>query len=102
MPNLTNCSMCNSSLKHATLNKVNGELICHNCHTENQNEIINISFLHQISISHLDSLPNFNLSTLDILNSIILMENFISFHIDNFYKIKSLVMVKSILIGKLK
>lgn len=102
MPNLTNCSICNSSLKHGTLNKVNGELICHNCHIGNQNEIINLSYLQQISSSHLDSLFNSNSSTLDILNSIILMENFFSFHIDNFYKIKSLVMVKYVLIKKIK
>lgn len=100
MPDLSNCSKCNSKMTHGGINKSTGELICTKCISHTEIQIRNISILNKLINLHLDELDTLSIEKKDILDSIQLLDTFLSYHIEGSNKVKSMHMVRIILNDK--
>ena len=97
MPNLSNCNKCNSKMIQGAIDKLTGELVCSSCLTHSKNQLINFSVLNKLTSLHLDELTSLSKRKKEILESIKLLDTFLSYHIGNLQKVKSMKMVRSIL-----
>ena len=84
-------------MTHGGINKSTGELICTKCISHTEIQIRNISILNKLINLHLDELDELSVEKKDILDSIQLLNIFLSYHIEGLKKVKSMEIVRSIL-----
>ena len=97
MPNLLNCSKCNSEMTHGGIDMSTGEIVCPNCITDTGSKISSLSGLKKLISLHLDELCRLSIEKKDILDSIQLLDVFLYYHIQGIKKVKSMDIVRSIL-----
>ena len=97
MPNLSSCSKCNSKMTHAGLEMSTGEFVCPDCISHTESKISSLLSLKKLTSLHLDELGVLSIGKKDILDSIQLLDVFLSYHIEGLKKVKSMDMVRSIL-----
>ena len=96
MINVSICHQCMNSMNRGWINIHNGDIVCKECLEINKN-FIDFSFLIKLKSLHLDEINLLSFTKKTILDSIYLMELFLSYHIEGFNKIKSLKIVYNIL-----
>ena len=96
MINVSICHQCMNVMNKGWINIHTGDIVCKECLEINKN-IIDFSFLSKLKTLHLDQINLLSFTKKTILDSIYLMELFLSYHIDGFNKIKSLKIVYNIL-----
>jgi len=97
MPNLSNCNQCNNKITQGGINKSTGELVCIDCISDTEIQIIDMSILNKLISLHLDELNTFSIEKKDMRSSIQLLDTFLSYHIEGSNKVKSMHMVRNIL-----
>ena len=97
MPNLSNCNKCNSKMLKGGIDTSTGELVCSGCFAHNENQLNNFSALNKLTSIHLDELNTLLRKNIYIIDSIHLLNAFLSYHVEGFKKVKSMEMVRSIL-----
>jgi len=97
MPNLKNCSKCNSKMSQGGIDEHSGELVCDNCNSQCKINLIENSFtlLNQITTIHLDELQTLKYDKNIVLNPIRFLDIFITHHIEGLKRVKSMEMVRS-------
>lgn len=100
MPNLNSCSKCQSTLTNAYIDNVLGELVCNECSNKNKISLNNKSliFLQKITTMHLDEIGNKNNISQEILSTLNFLIVFNCIHLIGMNKVRSLDMIKKILI----
>ena len=96
MPNLSNCGKCNSKIIQGGIDESTGELVCSDCITQSDNQLYSFSIINKLISLHLDELITFSRKK-EIIDSIKLLYEFLSYHIEGLKKVKSMAMVRSIL-----
>ena len=79
------------------IDKSTGELVCSSCFSHNENQLNNFSALNKLTSLHLDELNTLLRENICIIDSIYLLNAFLSYHVEGFKKVKSMKMVRSIL-----
>lgn len=97
MPNLSSCSKCNSKMMQGGIDNSTGELVCSDCISYTESKIISLSSLKKLSSLHLDELEALSAKKKDILDSIQMLDIFLSYHIEELKKVNSMDMVRTIL-----
>ena len=97
MPNLSNCNKCNSKMIKGGIDKSTGELVCSDCFVHNENQLNTLTSLNILTSLHLNELNVLLRSRKEIIDSIRLLDTFLSYHIEGLKKVKSMEMVRSIL-----
>jgi DNA repair protein RecO (recombination protein O) len=97
MPNLSNCSKCNSTMIQGGIDKSTGELVCINCISYTETQSSNLSGLNKLISLHIDELDRFSAEKNELLDSILLLDAFLSYHIEGLNKVKSMHMVRIML-----
>ncbi len=99
MPNLKNCSKCNSEISQGGIDEYTGELVCEKCVMQNQIHLEENSFtiLKKITSLHLDDLQSLTIEENSILNPIRFLDLFTSFHIEGLKRVRSMAMVRKLI-----
>ena len=97
MPNLSNCSKCNNKMMEGGIDESTGEFICSGCIINSKIQIKSFSVLNKLTSLHLDELTTLSRRKKDIIDSIRLLDAFLSYHIEGINKVKSMEMIRSIL-----
>lgn len=100
MPNISVCNQCDLIMDRGGINIRTGEIICKDCIFPENKNIINFSFLNKLKTLHLDQINILSFNKREILNSVSLLEIFLSCHIEGFNNIKSLKIIHNILNNK--
>ena len=79
------------------IDRSTGELVCSDCFVHNENQLNNLTALNILTSLHLNELNALLWSRKEIIDSIRLLDTFLSFHIEGLKKVKSMEMVRSIL-----
>ena len=99
LPNLKNCSKCNTDLTIGCFDDYTGELVCMDCSTQSKINLGENSLLalQKLESLHLDEIHTLSVNIQGIANSIQFLDAFISFHLEGLKKVRSMEMVKQIL-----
>ena len=97
MPNLSNCSQCNNKMTQGRIDKFIGELVCPGCTSNWVGQIINLSSIEKLTSLHLDELNALVMAKKDVLDSILFLDVFLSYHIEGLIKVNSMDMVRSMI-----
>ena len=97
MPNLSNCSKCNSKMEQGGIDESTGEFVCSNCIAHNETQYNCFSIINKLISFHLDELILVSQGEKSIMESIRLLDAFLSHHIEELKKVNSMKMVRSIL-----
>jgi len=97
MPNLSNCRKCNSKMMQGGIDESTGELVCSNCIDSSENKLNSFSTLNKLTSLHLDEIETLSLNRKNVIDSIQLLDVFLSYHIEELKKVKSMKMIRSIL-----
>ena len=97
MPNVSNCNKCNSKMIKGGIDKSTGELVCSDCFVHNKNQLNNLTALNILTSLHLNEINTLLREKKEIIDSILLLDTFLSYHIEGLKKVKSMEMVRSIL-----
>ena len=100
MPNLKNCSKCFSEISQGGIDDYTGELVCTKCVTQSQIHLEENSFitLQKITGLHLDDLKSLTIENNSIINPIRFLDLFTSFHIEGLKRVRSMEMVRKLII----
>ena len=79
------------------IDKSTGELVCSGCFDHNENQLNNFSALNKLTSLHLEELNTLLRYEKYIIDSIHLLNAFLSYHVEGFKKVKSMEMVRNIL-----
>ena len=103
MLNLKNCSKCNLDVIMGGIDDCSGELVCVDCMGQCKIKISGNScvFLRQLSDVHLDDLNTIAFLNGDIIDSIHFLESFLLYHVGGFSKVRSMDMVRRLLIRQI-